>query len=195
MEKQFLIDLGLSADVAKKVLVEHGKDIQSANAKTAAAEQERDGLKSQLTDHDEQLEKLKKVTGNSDELKSQIKALQEQNKADAEQWQQKLAEQDKGFKIDTALRDAHARNPKAVKALLDLNKVSVTDKGLDGLTDQLEDIKKSDQYLFEPTKPTTDNSASTTNGVQMTLGGNPSGASDGKPNLIQKIASRMEDSK
>ena len=50
------------------------------------------------------------------------------------------------------------RNSKAVSALLDLDKVSLSDKGLEGLDDQLTALKESDSYLFnvknepQPTK-------------------------------------------
>lgn len=52
------------------------------------------------------------------------------------------------YAIDLALRDARAKNPKAVKALLDLNKISLDGEKLIGLSEQLEEIRKTDDYQF-----------------------------------------------
>ena len=148
MEKQELLDLGLDEDTVKQVMVLHAKDIQVANAKTAAAEQGRDDLKTQLEERDSQLTKLKKAVGDNEDLQDQIKSLQDANKQATADYQEKLAKQSKEFKIDNALRDANAKNPKAVKALLELDQVSVDGENLVGLEDQLNSLKESDGYLF-----------------------------------------------
>ncbi len=50
--------------------------------------------------------------------------------------------------LDMAIIQAKGRNPKAIKALLDMEKISVKDDGtLDGL--DLEALKKTDTYLFD----------------------------------------------
>ena len=50
--------------------------------------------------------------------------------------------------LDMAIMQAKGRNPKAIKALLDMEKVKVKDDGsLEGL--DLEALKKSDSYLFD----------------------------------------------
>ena len=149
MEKQDLLDLGMDEELAKKVLIVHAKDIQAANAKTATAEQERDGLKTQLSERDGQLATLKKSAGDNDELKEQIKSLQDANKESTANYEKQLAKQKLDYKIDTALQGAKAKNPTAVKALLKLDNVSVDDKdNLVGLDDQLKGLKESDGYLF-----------------------------------------------
>lgn len=51
--------------------------------------------------------------------------------------------------VDAALTKAGAKNFTAVRALLDLEKVSLDESGrLNGLSEQLEAVKKSDSYLF-----------------------------------------------
>ena len=51
------------------------------------------------------------------------------------------------------MRDAKAKNVKAVISLLDTEQVSVGKDGtLEGLTDQLDALKQSDGYLFEQTE-------------------------------------------
>src|SRR5699024_427957 len=110
---------------------------------------ERDNLKQQVSDRDGQLDDLRKNAGKNEELEATIKQLQEDNKAAAAKYQNDLAAKEKGFKIEGALRDAKAKNVKAVLSLIDTEKVSVQKDGtLDGLTDQIEAVKKSDSYLF-----------------------------------------------
>ena len=83
---------------------------------------ERDGLKSQLGEWDKQLDSLQKSSRDVDDLNEQIKQLQSDNKKDNEEWQNKLATQTKNFKIETALREAKAKNVKAVLPFIDTEK-------------------------------------------------------------------------
>lgn len=170
MEKQDLLDLGLEEETAKQVLVLHAKDIQAANAKTATAEQERDDLKGQLGERDKQLTKIKQSAGDNEELKEQIKTLQDTNKQTATDFQAKLDKQARDFKIEQALSNAQAKNPKAVKALLDLGEVKVDGDRLLGMDDQLKALKESDGYLFEDTEPDGNQSKG---GVHIFPKGNP----------------------
>ena len=70
-------------------------------------------MKSQLDERDQQLVDLQKNSKNVDDLNEQIKQLQSDNKKANEEWQNKLATQTKNFKIETALREAKAKNVKA----------------------------------------------------------------------------------
>lgn len=101
-----------------------------------------------------QIETLKKSASASDDLKKQIEALQEENR--------KSQEQVKKAKIDgavnLALKDAGAKNVKAVLPFLkELSEID--DNGVvKGLSDQIEELKKgeSTSFLFgtkEVTKP------------------------------------------
>jgi hypothetical protein len=105
-------------------------------------------LETDIQDRDNQLEQLKNAAGNSEELKAQIEQLQADNKKASEEWQAKMAQMQLDFAIDKALTAAKAKNPKAVKALLDLEKVKLDGDKLLGLDDQLKAIKESDAYLF-----------------------------------------------
>ena len=168
MKKEFLTELGIEETVAKQIMVEHAKDIQAANAKTATAEQERDGLSEQLTERDQQLTDLKKTTKDSKELQEQISQLQEANKNKDTEWQSKVAGIQRDYAVNNALRDAKAKNPKAVKALLDLDKVELIEGSLTNSKDQLEAVQKSDAYLFDINE-----AAKRAGGIQITPKGNP----------------------
>jgi len=105
-------------------------------------------LEADLQERDKQLEQLKQAAGNSEELKKQIEALQAENKKAAEEWQAKMSQMKLDFAIERALAKAKAKNIKAVKALLDMEKVKQDDDNLLGLDDQLKELQKSDPYLF-----------------------------------------------
>jgi len=105
-------------------------------------------LETDLAARDTQLEELKKAAGTSEELKKQIEALQADNKKAGEEWQAKLAQMQLDFAIERALAAAKAKNAKAVKALLDMEKVKLDGEQLLGLEDQLKALQQSDPYLF-----------------------------------------------
>lgn len=105
-------------------------------------------LEADLQERDKQLEELKTAAGTNEELKQQIEKLQAENKKASEEWQTKLAQMQLDFALERALTAAKARNPKAVKALLDMDKVKLDGEQLLGLDDQLKAIQQSDPYLF-----------------------------------------------
>ncbi len=105
-------------------------------------------LEADIAERDNQLEQLKAAAGASEELKKQIETLQAENKKASEEWQAKMAQMQLDFAIEKALAAAKAKNPKAVKALLDLEKVKLDGDKLLGLDDQLKELQKSDAYLF-----------------------------------------------
>lgn len=180
--RDFLKTLGIEGDNLEKIMSEVGKD-KGISAEKVELQSKIDGLKSQnetltgqIKERDGQLTTIKKSVGDNKELKAQIKSLQDANKQTATEYQNKLAEQSKNFKIDSALRDAKARNPKAVKALLDMDKVSVDGDNLVGFNDQLEAVKKDNDFLFEPDGSNTQ----TKPGIKVTIDKNPSGEQGAK---------------
>jgi DNA repair exonuclease SbcCD ATPase subunit len=108
-------------------------------------------LEADIDERDKQLEQLKNAAGNSEELKAQIEQLQAENQKAAEEWQAKMAQMQLDYAIEKALAAAKAKNLKAVKALLDLEKVKLDGEQLLGLDDQLKELQKSDAYLFGET--------------------------------------------
>ena len=105
-------------------------------------------LEADLQARDAQLEQLKQAAGNSEELKKQIEALQAENKKATEEWQTKMSQMKLDFAIEKALAAAKAKNPKAVKALLDMDKVKMDGDQLLGIDEQLKALQQSDPYLF-----------------------------------------------
>ncbi|EAG5398894.1 TPA: phage scaffolding protein [Listeria monocytogenes] len=148
MQREYLKGLGLEDEVINKVMTENGKDITAAKQQLSEVEAERDGLKSQLTQRDKDIDDLKKDSGTSEELKKQIEDLQQKNTDLESNYQSEIAETKKNSAIELALASAKAKNPKTVRALLDNDKLELTDEGLKGLDEQLGALQESDAYLF-----------------------------------------------
>lgn len=74
--------------------------------------------------------------------------LQQKYDADTSALTKQMADHVKNSAVDKAIMTAKGRNPKAIKALLDMDKITVKEDGtLEGL--DLEALKESDKYLFE----------------------------------------------
>lgn len=153
MKREDLKTMGLTDDQIESVMMAYGKELNPLKEQINSLTSERDSLKQQVVDRDGQLDDLRKNAGENDDLKATIKQLQDDNKAAEAKYKSDLAAKEKGFKIESALRDAKAKNVKAVISLLDTEQVSVGKDGtLEGLTDQLDALKQSDGYLFEQTE-------------------------------------------
>lgn len=111
-----------------------------------AKNQEVKDLNEQIQARDQQLAELEKV--DADALEQRIKELQKENENTANEYQTKLEEQAFNYTLDGALTSAKVKNPKAVKALLDIESIKLDGEKLLGLDDQLETLKETESYLF-----------------------------------------------
>lgn len=146
MKKEDLIALGLTDEQADKVVEGYGKMIPKSRLDDKIAEV--NDYKEQLAERDTQLAELQSKAQGNEELQAQIKTLQEQNEQTKADYQQKLDKKDFDFALIEALRDAKARNPKAVKGLLNIEGIKFEGDQLIGLSEQLDALKQSDDYLF-----------------------------------------------
>ncbi len=136
MNKEELLALGLTEEQAEKVLAEIAE------------------LQKTVKERDKQLADLQKAAKGNDELQSQITALQQQNAEQQKAHKAELAQLKLDNAIDNALTAAGAKNLKAVRALLDMEKLQLGDDGkLTGWPEQLEALQKSDGYLFAAQQP------------------------------------------
>lgn len=153
MNREELKALGLSDEQIEKVMAAHGKVVNTTKQELDSVTTERDNLKGQLADRDTQLEDLKKQATGNEDLQKQIQQLQDDNEKIKNEYETKIQEQAFEHSLEKALSGAKVRNPKAVKALLDIEKIKVDGDKLLNLDDQLESLKKSDPYLFAEEKP------------------------------------------
>ncbi|WP_419154570.1 phage scaffolding protein, partial [Weissella bombi] len=150
MKTETLKGFGLNDEQVKQVMAEYGNEVNTLKQEKDTAEQERDSLQQQFDEVNSQLADAQKDAKKGSELQGQLKDLQDkfdESKANAEQ---QLQATKKDYEISNALRQAGAKNEKAVMALLDTDSIAFNNKGkLTGLSDQLDTIKKDNDFLFE----------------------------------------------
>lgn len=109
--------------------------------KYAALESENGANKKMLEEHNSKLTAF-------DEIKSAYDALKEKYDADTAGFAQKMSEAGKSHAIDMALMSRRAKNIKAARALLDMDKIEFRDGVLSGFDEQLEGVISNNEYLF-----------------------------------------------
>ena len=159
MTRKQLEDLGLTKEQADSVMKINGDDIENAKG-TAATEiknlqTEVEGLKTQVSDRDSQLETLKASAGDNADLKKQIEDLQTENATAKATHESELNQLKIDFAVEKALTGAKAKNITAVKALLDLKDAKFDKEGnVKGLAEQIEKLTSDEgtKFLFEAQK-------------------------------------------
>ena len=161
MTRKQLEDLGLSKEQVDSVMKINGDDIENAKSSSATEiknlQAEVDGLKTQVSDRDTQLENLRVSAGDNESLKKQIEDLQTENQTAKEKHESELTQLKVDFAVEKALTGAKAKNITAVKALLDLNDAKLDKDGsVKGLAEQIEKLTSGDdtKFLFEAQKQT-----------------------------------------
>ncbi|WP_419893277.1 phage scaffolding protein [Oceanobacillus kimchii] len=114
---------------------------------------EKNDYKQQLADRDTQLDDLKKKAKGNDELKEEIDRLKQENEDTKNQYEKDLQDKTFNYELEKALSAQQAKNPKAVKALLDKEAIKLDGDKLLGLEEQLTALKESDGYLFGEEQP------------------------------------------
>lgn len=159
MTKEQLIRLGVPEDLAVKIAGESKKELDGYIEKSKYTELEIE--KNQLAEGNKtltkQLEDVKKAAGDNAELKKQIEDMQNTNKAKAKEYEESIAKLKLDNAVDIALLGAGAKNSKAVKALLNLEKAVIGDDGkVVGLDEQLKALMKAEDssFLFDKQKIT-----------------------------------------
>src|SRR5690625_3731690 len=156
MNREFLKNLGLEDDAIEKIMKEHGKTVNELKDKASNADnlqKQIDDYKEQIKDRDKQLDDLSKQVKDNEELTAEIDRLKEENKTATEELQNKLDQQAFDFALEKSLSNAGAKNPKAVKALLNTENIKLDGETLLGLDDQLKQLQESDAYLFGEDEP------------------------------------------
>ena len=151
MNKEDLLKLGLTEEQAEKVLSANMEQLKGfiPKARFDEVNSAKKQAEKDLSERDKQLKTLKNT----------IKQLQDENKASKEQYEANISKIKLDNAIDNALGNAKARNSRAVKALLDMEKIKFENEILSGLDEQLKALKEAEdtKFLFEeikePAKP------------------------------------------
>ena len=134
-----------------KIMAINGADIERAKGDSAAFASQIESLTAELSERNKQLSTLKEHAKDNEELTAKIAELQETNKASSDAYEAKINAIKRDYAMTNALRDAKARNTKAVLALLDMDKITMEGETLKGLDEQISALKKDEgtSFLFE----------------------------------------------
>lgn len=171
---------GYTDEVDAKVSAEIGKNFVSKadfNQVNTAKKKAEDDVKAR----DQQLEDLKKSTGDAAALQEQITTLQNQNAEAKKTYEAELARVRLDGAVEAALTAAGAKNNTAVKALLAdfLKDAKLDDSGaIKGLAAEIDTLAKADAtaFLFN----TTDGNAQQFKGMQPGAAGGKTPPAAGK---------------
>lgn len=151
MTKEQLITFGVSEELATKIAGESKKELEGYIEKSRYSELEAE--KNQLTESQKtltkQLEEVKKNSGDNAELKKQIEEMQNANKAKEKEYTDNLVKVKLDNAVEIALMSSGAKNSKAVKALLNLEKAVLGEDGkITGLEEQIKALKTAEDSSF-----------------------------------------------
>ena len=154
MKKAELIAMGLDEELAGKVETAFAEHLKGfiPKARFDEVNTEKNTLQATVKERDTQLETLKNSTGDLDKLKQEITTLQADNKKAAETHAAEIQTLKINTAVDAALVAAKAKNTKAVRALLDLDKTKLLEDGtIAGLADQLKKLAEAEdsKFLFD----------------------------------------------
>lgn len=150
MTKESLMAMGLTEEQATKVMEGlNGSFVTKARFNEVNTELQT--TKTTLKERDEQLETLKKSTGDVETLKNQITQLQTENTQKDKDHAAEITKMKVDNAVNKALSDAKAINPATVKPLLAsfLEKAELADDGtIKGLSEEIEKLTKGDTTSF-----------------------------------------------
>ena len=135
MKSEFLKNLGITEQsVIDQIMAENGRDVEKVRTDLNAARQ-------QVTD-------LQKKVGDTDTLNQQIAQLTTDKTNLETRLNTEVAQIQKTHAIESGVRDAKAKNLKAVMAQLDMEKITYENGELKGLTEQLDALKTGEDTSF-----------------------------------------------
>lgn len=149
--KEFLISKGVTEEQAAEIVGGmpekefHLTKEEKLDERYAKLKQQKEDVDTQLETANTTIEDLKNSNKSNEDLQTKVTEYEGQ----IETLKEQSADIQKQSAIELSLVKNGARNPKAVKALLDVEKVELTDEGIKGLEEQLGALKESDAYLFQ----------------------------------------------
>jgi uncharacterized protein YoxC len=138
MKRDFLKSLGIEdKDIIDKIMDENSTDIGKAKGDTETLKQRITDLENDIRTKDATISTLQTKADSVDGLNQQIAQLQTDKTNLTNELNTKVSQIQKDHAIEGKIRDAKGKNIKAIKALLDMDKITYENNELGGLDDQL----------------------------------------------------------
>lgn len=112
---------------------------------------------------------LKKSNKDNETLQTKVGEYETKVK----EYEKQIQDMQFNYALEGALKGANVRNTKAVKALLNLENVKLDGETLIGISEQIEELRKSDSYLFSEEQKPKFSGVEPTDGSKTPQGYNP----------------------
>ena len=196
MTKKDFTDLGISEELATKAAEASKKELESyvQKSKYDLVVTEKETLEIQIKEHGKQLDELKKAAKGSEELEKKVKELQDNAAASKAKYEKQINDIQLNHAIDTALKEAKAKNAKAVRSLLDMNDIVLDEGKVKGLDKQIKKLQEAEdsKFLFESVADPKDGKpkigGSTDNANSSSIGNGSADTGNGSKSIGQLMA-------
>lgn len=176
MKTEFLKNLGITEQsIIDQIMAENGRDVGKAKGDLTTLQTRVTDLENDIKTKDATITRLQTEADKVDGLNQKISQLETDNTKLTNDLNTKVSQIQKDHAIESTVRDAKARNIKAVIAQLDMDKITFENGELGGLTEQLEALKSGEDtsFLFGDTKPAAPSGTHINNPPNGGSGGNP----------------------
>lgn len=184
--KEYLLSKGVTEEQATQIVSGmpdekfHLTSEEKLDERYGKLKTQKEQLEADLQNANQLVDDLKKSNQSNEDLQSQIDDYKNQ----LEEVNAQRKDDQKNAAIELALTQSGALDNKAAKALLDLDKMELSDDGLKGLDEQLKDLKENKGFLFQkeedPTYP------------HLVKGGNPNGSSRTTKSIAEMSYQELE---
>ena len=167
MKREDLKEIGLDDEAVDKVFGLYGKSVEkikderdSFKSQVDSFDEERQQLNNQLKDRSKELDTLREDVEAGKDLKDQIELLKQSHSEKEKQMQQQLNQTKLDYELDKSLDQYGVKNSSLVKRLINQDDIKLSEEGngLIGLDEQIEQLKQTDDYLFNTTTDSSDGS-------------------------------------
>jgi hypothetical protein len=132
----------------KHIIIADSKDAYVPKTRLDEVINQRDEFKVMNSNLSASISNLEKSATESEQLKVKLKDISETHAKVVEEYNSKLSNLEKSHLVESTIQNFGVKNPKVVKSLIDMSKVSIDNGNPLGLTEQLEALKQTDDYLF-----------------------------------------------
>lgn len=158
MKKEDFTAAGVTEELAQKLAEMSAEELKGYVPKERFNEvnEAKKNAEALVKERDGQIETLKASSGDNEALKKQIEDLQAANKEAADKYDADLKQLRRDNAVENGIVNFKGKNAKAIKALLDYEKIEVLEDGTTkGLTEQLEALAKAEDssMLFGSSTP------------------------------------------
>lgn len=156
MKREFLKNLGIEDnDTISKILDENSADIGKAKGELQTYKDKVTELEGQITTLKGEKTTLESKVTELDGIKAENAQLKTDKETLTNELNTKVSQIQKTHAIENGVREAKAKNVKAVMALLDMEKITYNEDKLEGLSDQLTALQSGENtsFLFGEVKP------------------------------------------